>query len=97
MHKGSNILITVTPSGITIGDTTIETKGLRPVELMLAALAYGVGVRYVDKTGEPYRLECQIDGYQIVCVAKCSGEEDKCIVFRTLTEGLLEFRCQEKF
>lgn len=94
MHKGGNILITVTPGEITIDGRRIEIGGLRPVELMLAALAYGVGIRYVDKTGEAYQMECRIDGRQIVCRARCSGEEERCIVYQTLTRGLLQLQCE---
>ena len=47
----------------------------------------------MDKTGEPYEAECEIDGYNIVCKAKCSGEEERCLVYRALSEGLLKFIC----
>lgn len=67
---------------------------LKPIELLLAALAYGVGIRHVDKTGKPYEIKCEVDGYNIICKAKCTGEEERCLVYRALTEGLLKFICE---
>ncbi|MEZ0319152.1 MAG: hypothetical protein ABWK05_04050 [Pyrobaculum sp.] len=64
---------------------------------MIAALAYGVGIRYVDKTGQPYEIECEIERGQIKCYAPCTGEEERCIVYKTLTKGLLQFNCVKKF
>jgi hypothetical protein len=80
---------------VVVDGREIEIAGLRPVDLMLAALAYGIGIRYIDKTGEPYELECEIDGYNITCRAKCTGDEEKCLVYQTLTKGLLKLICED--
>lgn len=59
---------------------------------MIAALAYGVGIRYVDKTGQPYEIECEIERGQIKCYAPCTGEEERCIVYKTLTIVAIQLR-----
>ncbi|AKT33758.1 hypothetical protein PYWP30_00087 [Pyrobaculum sp. WP30] len=56
---------------VAIDGKEIDLTGLRPIDLMLAALAYGIGIRYIDKTGEPYEMECEVDGYNVTCRAKC--------------------------
>ncbi len=92
MHK-RRYKIRLEQRRVIIDGKEIDLTGLRPIDLLLAALTYGVGIRYMDKTGEPYEAECEIDGYNIVCRAKCVGEEERCLVYRTLSEGLLKFIC----
>ncbi|MEM1663609.1 MAG: hypothetical protein QXY12_05320 [Pyrobaculum sp.] len=95
MHKRSYKLnIVNTGDRIYIGDREIDISNVKPVDLLLAALAYGVGIRYIDKTGEEFRMECEVENYRIKCRAKCSGEEERCLVFRTLKETI-EFQCIE--
>jgi len=81
---------------VAIDGKEIDLTGLRPIDLMLAALAYGIGIRYIDKTGEPYEMECEVDGYNVTCRAKCTGEEEKCLIYQTLTRGLLKFLCTKE-
>jgi len=81
---------------VAIDGKEIDLTGLRPIDLMLAALAYGIGIRYIDKTGEPYEMECEVDGYNVTCRAKCTGEEEKCLIYRTLTKGLLKLLCTKE-
>lgn len=92
MHKRSH-KIRLEQGRVIIDGKEINLTTLRPIDLLLAALAYGVGIRHMDKTGEPYEVECEIDGYNIVCKAKCNGEEERCLVYRALSEGLLKFIC----
>jgi hypothetical protein len=94
MHKRRH-KITVTPTSVKIDDKEIQVGGLRPVDLLLAALAYGVGIRYIDKTGQPYEMECEVEGYEIRCLAPCTGEEDKCLVYQTTTKGGLKVICRD--
>lgn len=94
MHKrGNTIKAIVTQEKVVVGDLEIDVKSVKPVELMLAALAYGIGIRYVDKTGQPYEIECEVEGYEVRCRAPCTGEEEKCLVYKTLTKGSLQFHC----
>jgi hypothetical protein len=81
---------------VAIDGKEIDLTGLRPIDLMLAALAYGIGIRYIDKTGEPYEMECEVDGYNVTCRAKCTGEEEKCLIYQTLTKGLLKLLCTKE-
>ncbi|MCY0890867.1 MAG: hypothetical protein OWQ51_07800 [Pyrobaculum arsenaticum] len=92
---GVRLSIIVTPEKVQIGDKTIYVDNLRPVELLLAALAYGIGIRYIDKTGEAFEMQCEVEGYQIKCEANCTGEEERCLVFRTVTKGI-QFTCRDK-
>jgi len=92
MHKRRH-KIRLEPGRVIVDGKEINLTTLRPIDLLLAALTYGVGIRHMDKTGEPYEVECEIDGYNIVCKAKCSREEERCLVYRALTEGLLKFTC----
>ncbi|MEM0484337.1 MAG: hypothetical protein QW434_06540 [Pyrobaculum sp.] len=39
-----------------VGDREIDITGLRPIDLMLAALAYGIGIRYIDMEGRPFEM-----------------------------------------
>ncbi|ACB39034.1 hypothetical protein [Pyrobaculum neutrophilum] len=94
MHKRS-YKARVAGGKVTVNGKEIDVTQLTPAELLLAALAYGVGIRYIDKTGEPYELECEIDGYTITCTARCSGEEGRCLIYRALTEGTLRFHCRK--
>jgi len=97
MHKGGHTLkVQFTGNRVVIGDREIDVRETRPIDLMLAALAYGIGARYIDATGEPFEMECYIDGYQITCMAKCTGQEEKCLIYQTLTKGLLKFQCVKK-
>lgn len=94
MHKGSHtVKIKVTNHKVIINGKEIDVQGIRPIDLLLAAVAYGIGIRYIDKTGEPYEMECRVEGYEIVCDAKCTGEEEKCAAYRTATKGLLKLYC----
>lgn len=96
MHKrGNSIKILATPERVIVGDREIDITGLRPIDLMLAALAYGIGIRYIDMEGRPFEMECEIEGYEIKCKAKCTGQEEKCVVYRALTKGTLKFECKE--
>lgn len=94
MHKRRH-KITVTPTLVKVDDMEIPVGELRPIDLLLAALAYGVGIRYIDKTGQPYEMECEVEGYEIRCVAPCTGEEDKCLVYQTTTKGRLRVICRD--
>jgi len=97
MHKrGHTLKVQFTGDKVVVGDREIDVRGARPIDLMLAALAYGIGARYIDATGEPFEMECHIDGYQITCMAKCTGQEEKCLVYQTLTKGLLKLQCVKK-
>lgn len=80
---------------VAIDGKEIDLTDLRPIDLMLAALAYGIGIRYIDKTREPYEMECEVDGYNVTCRAKCTGEE-KCLIYQTLTKGLLKLLCTKE-
>jgi hypothetical protein len=81
---------------VAIDGKEIDLTGLRPIDLMLAALAYGIGIRYIDKTGKPYEIECEVDGYNVTCRVKCIGEEEKCLIYQTLTKGLLKHLCTKE-
>ncbi|MEL9990261.1 MAG: hypothetical protein QXP98_02090 [Thermoproteus sp.] len=66
--------------------------GFTPVELLVAALAYGVGVRQSDLGAESYEVECVVEGEDIRCRGKCIGVEERCLVFKTLRRALT-FEC----
>jgi hypothetical protein len=40
-------------------------------------------------------MECEVEGYEIRCVAPCTGEEDKCLVYQTTTKGGLKVICRD--
>ncbi|MEZ0248519.1 MAG: hypothetical protein ABWJ97_04535 [Thermoproteus sp.] len=66
--------------------------GFTPVELLAAALAYGVGAKQSDLGVESYEIECVVEGGEIRCRGKCTGVEERCLVFRTLRRALA-FEC----
>jgi hypothetical protein len=41
-------------------------------------------------------MECEVDGYNVTCKAKCTEEEEKCLIYQTLTKGLLKLLCTKE-
>lgn len=62
--------------------------GFTPIELLIAALAYGVGARHVDLGAEEYEVECDVEGASVICKASCIGVEDRCLVYRIVARGI---------
>ncbi|MFB6490562.1 MAG: hypothetical protein TU35_004840 [Thermoproteus sp. AZ2] len=61
--------------------------GLKPIELLVAALAYGVGARHIDLGAEEYEVVCDVEGDSVVCRAPCAGIEEMCLVYRIVAKG----------
>lgn len=77
-----------------INGSVIKVDGLRPIDYLLIALAYGLGVRYIDKYGgNEYIINCEIVDDELRCKARCSGHEDRCFVYRLLIRGGLSLSC----
>lgn len=63
-------------------------EGFSPIELLVAALAYGVGAKSFDAGAEMYEIECFVDGDDILCRGTCTGAERRCLVFKILSKAL---------
>lgn len=68
--------------------------GFTPLELLVAALTYGVGARHVDAGADQYAVECEVEGDVVKCSGRCIGVEEKCLVFKLASRGGLEFLCK---
>ncbi len=79
---------------VEVDGAMIKVSDLRPIDYLLIALAYGLGVRYIDKynTNE-YVLNCEIINDKLRCSANCGGFEDRCLVYRLLIRGGLSLKC----
>ena len=59
---------------------TYRIGDLRPIDFLLIALAYGLGVGYLDKYGlGEYVISCEIENNNLRCISPCSGNEDRCL------------------
>ncbi|MGC8606044.1 MAG: hypothetical protein ACP5GZ_01175 [Vulcanisaeta sp.] len=79
---------------VEVNGITIKVNELRPIDYLLIALVYGLGVRYIDKYGvDEHIINCEIINDEIKCSAYCSGSEDECFVYRLLLRGGLLLKC----
>ncbi|MFP3292175.1 MAG: hypothetical protein RXO30_06925 [Thermoproteus sp.] len=78
------------------GDLLVDGRkmpeGFTPIELLVAALAYGVGTKYADAGLGDYEVECSVEGDEVRCRGRCAGVEERCLVFRLL-RGAVRFEC----
>lgn len=81
---------------VEINGRVVEVNGLGPADFLLIGLAYGLGVRFMEKfNSNEYSIRCEISDGGIVCEGPCGGFEDRCLIFRVVTRGLLRFNCSE--
>ncbi|BDR91285.1 hypothetical protein [Vulcanisaeta souniana] len=79
---------------VEVNGITIKVNGTRPIDYLLVALVYGLGVRFIDKYGvDEYVINCEIANDELRCDVNCSGFENRCLVYRLLTRGSLMLRC----
>jgi hypothetical protein len=79
---------------IDIDGRVVRIGDLRPIDFLLIALAYGLGVRYLDKYGlSEYVISCEIENNNLRCTSPCSGNEDRCLVYRLLVKGGISLKC----
>ncbi|CCC80784.1 hypothetical protein [Thermoproteus tenax] len=64
---------------------------LSPLELLVAALAYGVGVKNADTVGDVV-VSCEVQGYRVACRGPCTGAEERCLVFQLLRD-VINYEC----
>ncbi|MGC8582814.1 MAG: hypothetical protein ACP5KY_07335 [Thermoproteus sp.] len=67
-------------------------EGFSPIELLAAAVAYGVGSKYMDAGLGGYEIECLVEGDEVRCRGRCTGVEERCLVFRLLRRAVA-FEC----
>ncbi|WP_054858061.1 hypothetical protein [Vulcanisaeta sp. JCM 16159] len=79
---------------VDIKDSMIKVSGLRPIDYLLIALVYGLGIRYIDKYGgDECVIDCEIVNEELRCKTYCSGHEDGCFVYKLLVHGGFSLRC----
>ncbi|MGC9153561.1 MAG: hypothetical protein ACP5GY_07510 [Vulcanisaeta sp.] len=79
---------------VSIEDKVIKVSGLRPIDYLLIAIAYGLGVRYLDKYGvRDFTIECEMRNDALNCRSACSGLEDKCFVYKLVKGGNFSLTC----